>query len=92
MDAGKYNRSVGLICPTCGGDQFAYDGDADTVESMKCASCDREFSREELMEANSENIAANVEEMGREITKDAAKEMREALRKAFRGSRTVKFR
>lgn len=92
MDAEKYNRTVNLLCPTCGGDQFAYEGEGEAVTSMKCASCGREFSRDELIELNSENISANVEEMGKEITEDVAKELRDALRNAFRGSKNVKFR
>lgn len=92
MDADKYNRSVSLLCPTCGGDQFEFEGSDETVQAAKCASCGREFTKDELIEENSENISVNVEEMGKEITKYFAKEMRATLKKAFRGSKTIKFK
>lgn len=92
MDAEKYNRSVTLLCPTCGGDQFEFEGSDETVETAKCASCGREFTRDELIDENGENISEHVKEMGQEITKDFAKEMRDTLNRAFRGSKTIKFK
>ena len=92
MDAEKYNRAVSLLCPTCGGDQFEYEGDGETIATAKCANCEREFARDELIELNSENISTHVTEMGQEIKKDLAREMRDTLKKAFRGSKHVKFR
>jgi uncharacterized Zn finger protein (UPF0148 family) len=92
MDAEKYRRSVSLICPTCGCDQFEYDGNAETGERMKCAKCLREFTREQLIEMNRENVSEHVEEMKQEIMKDVAKEFRETLRKSFVGSKSIKLR
>ncbi len=92
MDAQKYGRSVTLLCPTCGGDQFEFEGSDETVESARCASCGREFSKDELMGENSENINEHVKEIGREIARDFAKEMRDTLKKTFRGSRHIKFK
>jgi len=81
MDAEKYNRSVTLVCPTCGGTQFKYDKGVDeTIEIAKCASCDRELTKDELIRENSENISEHVKEMGDEIMKDAA----EALKNIFK--------
>jgi hypothetical protein len=81
MDAEKYNRSVTLVCPTCGGTQFKYDKVVDeTIEIAKCASCDRELTKDELIRENSENISEHVKEMGDEIMKDAA----EALKNIFK--------
>lgn len=82
MNVGRYNRSVPLLCPTCGGTQFESDSSsAEDVAPVKCASCQREFTRDELIEANSENVAEHVEEMGKEIVKDLAKELRRAFSK-----------
>lgn len=92
MDAERYNRSVSLLCPTCGCDQFEFDGAAETVQSAKCVNCGRVLTKEQLIEENGETIEAHVKEMGQEITKDFAKEMRDTLRKAFRGSKTIKFK
>lgn len=81
MDAEKYNRSVTLICPTCGGTQFEYDKGVDeTIELVKCLSCNRELTKDELIRENSENISENVKEISNEIVNDAAK----ALRKVFK--------
>lgn len=92
MNEEKYSRSVTMICPTCGCDQFAYDGEAELVESMTRASCGRVFGRQELIDENGENLSAHVQEMGEEIVKDAAKEMRASLKKALRGSKTIRFK
>ena len=92
MDHKKYNRSITLICPTCGCDQYEFEGSDGTVHSAKCTSCYREFTKDELIEQNSENISEHVKEMGQEITKDLAREMRDALRRSFRDSKTIKFK
>ena len=92
MNEEKYNRSLTMICPTCGCDQFAYKGEAELVESMTCTSCGRVFTREELIEENGENISVHVQEMGQEIVKDFAKEMKASLKKALRGSKTIRFK
>lgn len=92
MDAEKYSRSVSLHCPTCGSDQFEFEGDGDTAESVKCASCGRAFTRDALIEENSENISEHVREIGTKVTKDFAKEMRDTLKRAFRGSKHIKIR
>jgi len=92
MEAEKYNRSVTLICPTCGGDQFEFEDGEERIQSAKCVSCGRAFTKDELAKENSENISAHVEEMGQEITRDFAKEMRDTLKRAFRGSKTITFK
>ncbi len=92
IDAEKYNRSVTLLCPTCGGDQFEFKGSDDMVESARCVGCGREFTKEELIEENGENINEHVKDMGQEITRDFAREMRNTLKKAFRGSKNVRFK
>jgi hypothetical protein len=80
MDAQKYNREITLLCPTCGGTQFEFD-DADDSEIVKCVSCEREVTKDELIQENQENISENIVEVGREITSDLQKE----LAKAFGG-------
>jgi NMD protein affecting ribosome stability and mRNA decay len=92
MDTEEYNRSVTLLCPTCGGDQFEFEGSDETIESARCAGCGHEFTKDKLIEENSENINEHMKEMGKEITSDFAKEMRDTLKKAFRGSRHIKFK
>jgi len=92
MDAEKYNRSVALLCPTCGSDQFESEKDHEDVEWLKCVSCERVLTKDELMAANSENIAEHVGEIEKEVTKDLAKEVRGTFQKAFRGTKGIRFK
>ncbi|MDP3183421.1 MAG: hypothetical protein Q8M54_11475 [Desulfobaccales bacterium] len=82
MDAEKYNRDVVLVCPTCGGTQFEYDKGVDeTIELVKCASCNRELTKDELIRENSENISEHVKEIGGEIMKDAAETLKNIFKR-----------
>ena len=45
MSDDKYNRSINLLCPTCGSDQFEYDDD--DMSLVKCASCEREMTKDD---------------------------------------------
>jgi uncharacterized Zn finger protein (UPF0148 family) len=93
MKSEKYNRSVSLHCPTCGGGMFEYDQGVDeTIELVKCASCGRETTKDELIRENSENISEHAKEIGNEFVKDAADELRKSLKKAFRGSKYIKIK
>lgn len=93
MDTEKYNRTLSLRCPTCGGDQFEFEHGLDeTVELAICASCGRTLTKDELIRENSELIDAQVEEIGDVMVKDAAAEMRKTLKNAFRGSKSIKIR
>ena len=91
MDAEIYNRSVSLLCPTCGNDQFEFhQGLDDSFEIAKCASCGREINKDDLIRENRENINEHVEEIGQQVVEDVAKELRSSLRKAFHGSKNLK--
>lgn len=94
MDYRKYHRQVELLCPTCGAKEFedqaspAGGDDAETV----CAACDRRTTRGELKNLNGERIEFAVDEMAKEVLDDAAKEFRETLRRATRGSRNLRLK
>jgi hypothetical protein len=92
VDADKYARSVQLQCPTCGCEQFESDAEEGTMASVTCASCGRAFTKDELIELNSENISTHVEEIKTAAAADAVKEMRDTLRRAFAGSKTITFK
>ncbi len=93
MDTEKYNRSVALLCPTCGGTQFS-PVSPDDIESelQRCASCGREITRDELIRENSENIDEHAKEIEKEVTKDIALELKKQLASAFRGSKFIKLK
>ncbi|MFO7580666.1 MAG: hypothetical protein R6W74_10745 [Nitrosomonas halophila] len=78
MNNDKYGRNVNLICPTCGGDQFEY-GEVE-VALVTCASCEREMTKEQLIDENSENVQANVSEVTQEIKKDFEKKIKDIFK------------
>lgn len=93
MDAEKYSRSVTLLCPTCGSSSFeTQGGPGEAVQMTKCASCGREATKDDLIRENSENISEHVKEMGAEITKDFAGELRKTLKDAVHGSKFIKIK
>lgn len=77
-DTSKYDRSVGLHCPTCGATQFHHD-EHDESAPVTCASCGLQISRNDLIEANGENIAAHVGQMKDEVIADVRKQLRDAF-------------
>lgn len=89
MDAEKHNRNVSLLCPTCGCTQFEYEKGVDeTIEIVKCASCSRELTKDELIQENSENISEHVREIGSQVLEDFAKELKESLK----GSKYIRIK
>ncbi len=89
----KYQRSIGLQCPTCGCTEYGYkQGVDETIEVAKCASCGCELTKDELIHENSENIQEHVSEIGKQVTDDLAKELKASLKKAFRGSKNIRIK
>lgn len=89
----NYNRNINLLCPTCGCSQFSFENGVDeTIEIAKCASCGREATKDELIHENSENISEHVKEIGKNVTDDIAKHLRESLKKAFKGSKNIRIK
>ena len=92
MDKGKYDRQVGLLCSTCGNSLFKYElGVDETIEVVTCTSCDREITKDHLIQENSENISEHVKEVENEMMGDFVNEMRKELKKAFQGSKNIKI-
>lgn len=87
MTEGKYDRSIELHCPTCGGTQFEYDDSDDTVP-VKCTSCGLIMSRDALIAANGDNIGAHVEQIKGEVAADLKKQLQDA----FKGSKMFKVK
>lgn len=89
----KYQRSIGLQCPTCGCTDYEYEqGSDETIELAKCASCGRELTKDELIRENSENINEHSAEISKQITEDFAKELKGSLKKAFKGSKNIRIK
>lgn len=92
MDAEKYDRFVSLLCPTCGNSQLETQDDDEENAIIRCPSCNRTMSKEELLRENGENIDANLEEMKEEVMKDLDKELGDMLKNAFKGSKHIKVK
>lgn len=91
MDADKYNRTIQMLCPTCGSTQFS-DSEKESSNLVKCASCDRTLTRDELLRENSKNIAEHVEEVKAQVAKDISKQLQDSLQKAFKGSKSIRIK
>lgn len=93
MDTEKYNRSITLTCPTCGGTQFRSSELSNSAsELLTCAACRREITRDELIRDNSENIDEHVKEIGKEVTDDLGRELKKQLSAAFKGNKFIKVK
>jgi uncharacterized Zn finger protein len=87
MDSEKYDRSIVLNCPTCGNTEFETSEDENNP-LVKCVSCNRETTKDDLINENGENIDFNVEEVADEVLGDLSK----MFKSAFKGSKNIKIK
>jgi uncharacterized Zn finger protein (UPF0148 family) len=80
MDTTKYNRQIELLCPTCGNTQFEYK-ENESEGTVKCTSCNRELTRDELLRENEELISESQKEIIRAAAKDAANELKKIFKR-----------
>jgi len=93
LDTEKYNRSITLLCPTCGCTQFKSSETTNSEsELLICASCGRELTRDELIRENSENIDEHVKEIGKEVTDEIGRELKKQLAATFKGNKFIKVK
>ena len=88
----KYERSINLRCVVCGSsDHFEYNDDKTYV---KCTLCNREYlgGQQELQDMNEAMINEEVEAFKKEASKDVEKEVRDIVKKAFKGSKYITFK
>lgn len=90
MDSNKYNRSIPLNCPTCGGTDFS--SSTDESQLGKCTNCGLELTKDDLISRNQENIQAHTDEVEREVVADLQKQLKKSLSDAFRGSKNIKIK
>lgn len=82
MDEDKYNRTIRLLCPTCGSDQFSQqEASGGAVQMVICATCGREMTKDDLIQENNENITAHVDEVKQEIVDDIRKQFARMFKK-----------
>lgn len=93
LNPDKYSRQVTLTCPTCASTEFEFDpGIDESIAVYKCISCEREFTKNELIQENAENIDEHLSEIKKEAMKDVSKEVKNTLKEAFRGSKYIKIK
>lgn len=87
----NYNFSVTLRCPICGSDDIDLSEDK---SYGKCNMCGKEFpgGYDELVDLNQATINAAVEDKKAEIAKYVEKELHDRLKRAFKGSKNIKFK
>lgn len=81
-----FSFDVAITCPTCGCTEFAYENPAPGQDftddwPFTCAHCGRTFTREQLIEGNSESIDAAVSDMGDDIVASLSKDLEAAFKK-----------
>lgn len=92
MDSEKYNRSISLLCPTCGNSQLETQDDDPEKENIRCPVCNRTMTKDELIRENQENIEVNVAEVKKEVIKDLEKEFSNMFKKTFKGSKNIRLK
>lgn len=87
MPLSDRSQSVKLHCQTCA--DAAFEHDPDNLDApITCVGCGRIYAREELLALNGEIIEANLDEVKAELVEDARKHLKDA----FRNSRYFKIR
>jgi uncharacterized Zn finger protein (UPF0148 family) len=86
MENGKYDRKITLLCPTCGNNQLEIQND--NQDMIRCPSCDRTMTKEEIINENGELIDINVEEVKQEIVQD----LKDTIKNSLKGSKNIRFK
>jgi predicted nucleic acid-binding Zn-ribbon protein len=94
MKSGRYDSNVTLLCPTCGGTQFEYNDDEihDDHATVRCVTCNREMTKDELIHKNSENIEEHISEISKESVDDLARELKKTFKKVLSGNKNIKLK
>lgn len=85
----KYNQEIVLMCPVCGNTEMEYTEESDFI---KCTSCGRETTKDELIRDNGESVDLHVSEIKKELKKDIQKQMKDMLKDAFKGSKNIRVK
>ena len=73
-----YSRSLQMLCPTCGCNQFEQQGCND---QLVCADCGLTITRGDLQASNGERINAALKAQKREVFRDMQKDWKKMLGK-----------
>lgn len=82
------DRSVSMLCPVCGNDQFEslnpeWDDFSDAPDDIKfrCSDCGKIITKEDLLSENSEIIEFSIDELKNDAVKEIENELKKALKK-----------
>ncbi|EKN3890202.1 TPA: hypothetical protein ACPY8E_003983 [Yersinia enterocolitica] len=89
MNPEKYDREIILLCPTCGNSEMKHSDESSIV---KCTNCNREMTKDELIEENGQSIDDHVSEVKKEIINDFEKEVSKIFKNAFKGSKNIRIK
>ena len=86
-----YNKTIELKCSTCGDSDFKYNEDKSWI---KCNRCGREYhgGYDELVQLNTETINEEIKKTKEELEGDLQKELNNMFKRAFKGSKNIKFK
>ncbi len=86
-----YSRKIEMICPVCGSKTFESDNEIQD-DDVTCLCCKKTFTRDELSNANKNNIDQNLSKIKEEVLQDTKKEMQDMLKKAFGNNKNIKIK
>ncbi len=91
MATEKYNRRFRLACPTCGGERFGPEPGAEKMlQVLKCASCGRTLTQDELVQANSDNIAEQIKQVSQQAAGGIGAKLKESLKNVFKRNKDTR--
>lgn len=86
----EQNRTIEMNCPVCADTLFQHNEDENSL--IICNSCLSEFTRQELKEANSENIGQHKREMIDKAINEVKKKLQKDIKNIFKNSKNFKVK
>lgn len=86
----EQNRIVEMNCPVCADNMFLHNEDENSL--IVCNSCSTEFTRDELKEANTENINQHKKEMVDKAINEVKKQFQKDIKNIFTNSKNFKVK
>lgn len=82
IDPKKYDCEVKMTCPDCNNTNLETREDTcKSIKPIKCTSCGKEFTKDELIKANEKTVKNKQKEIANKFSKDAKEEILNMLKK-----------
>lgn len=81
--------NIQMLCPVCSDIDFQYD---DENSLISCNSCVSEFTRDELLEANAENIHQHKKALADQAVREVRKNLQKEIKNIFKNSKVFKVK